>query len=302
MIRLAENFRAVFYTPFYAAQALDAYGRAGVAVEVSTTRAPGESLPRVLSGEIDVCWGGPMRVLDLHARDAGCPLVCFGEVVRRDPFFLVGSRPRPRFSFDDLPGRRFAVVSEVATPWLCLRQDLREAGIDPAALTLAPMATMAENAERLRAGRLDVIQVFEPYVEALVREGAGHVWYASAWRGPTSYTSFYTTRRVVAEKAGELRRMRRALARVGRWLGRSRAEDVAAAVAGFFPGLAAEVLTGAVGRYQELGVWGFHPLLSRRGFPRLKRALLAGGLMIRDVAYEACVATDLGTRDGIDAA
>jgi NitT/TauT family transport system substrate-binding protein len=35
---------------------------------------------------------------------------------------------------------RIATVSEVPTPWLCLQEDLRQAGIDPARLDPSPIA------------------------------------------------------------------------------------------------------------------------------------------------------------------
>jgi NitT/TauT family transport system substrate-binding protein len=40
IIKLAENFRAVFYAPFYATQALGFYAREGVEVELIKSPAP----------------------------------------------------------------------------------------------------------------------------------------------------------------------------------------------------------------------------------------------------------------------
>ena len=39
-IRLMENFRAIFYSPYYATHALGFYEREGVAVELLTSNAP----------------------------------------------------------------------------------------------------------------------------------------------------------------------------------------------------------------------------------------------------------------------
>ena len=127
-----------------------------------------------------------MRILVARDRDPAATLVSFCEVVTRDPFFLIGREPRPGFTLADLAGLRVATVSEVPTPWLCLQEDIRQAGCDPLALDRIDDQTMAQNTDALRAGALDVIQVFEPFVQELVSEGAGHVWYAAADRGPTS--------------------------------------------------------------------------------------------------------------------
>jgi NitT/TauT family transport system substrate-binding protein len=73
--------------------------------------APGDAIAHLLDGTIDLTWGGPMRVMSAHDRDDQSPLVCFGEVVSKDPFFLIGnSRP---FELPDLAHLRFATVSEV---------------------------------------------------------------------------------------------------------------------------------------------------------------------------------------------
>ena len=54
---------------------------------------------------------------------------------------------------------------------------------------------MAENAVALRTGKLDAVQLFQPYAEELIASGAGHVWNAAASRGLTAYTTLVTRRR-----------------------------------------------------------------------------------------------------------
>src|SRR5205085_9897447 len=86
--RIAENFRAVFYAPFYAIRALELAEREGLAVEWLPSDAPGGTIEEVKHGRIDAQWGGPMRVLKDHDSTPadGARLVCFSEVVGRDPF------------------------------------------------------------------------------------------------------------------------------------------------------------------------------------------------------------------------
>ena len=80
-------------------------------------------------------------------RNPDCGLAVFCEVVGRDPFFILGRWPNDRFVFRDLKDVLFAPVSEVPTPWMCLQQDLRLAGIDTRSLRLHEGRSMAENAE-----------------------------------------------------------------------------------------------------------------------------------------------------------
>ncbi|MDD9904524.1 MAG: ABC transporter substrate-binding protein, partial [Rhodospirillaceae bacterium] len=190
-LTLFEPFRAVFYTPFYAAHALGAYGAEGVDVNTVTSGAD-VTVSGLIAGDTDVTWGGPMRIQYTYDQQPDCAVVSFCEVVTRDPFFLVGREPKPNFKMADLMDIRLATVSEVNTPWLCLQEDLRRADLDPDQVTRVLGNTMAENDAALRAGEIDVIQVFQPFPEQLVADGAGHIWYAAATRGATSYTTLST--------------------------------------------------------------------------------------------------------------
>src|SRR5688572_25307683 len=207
-ITLIENFRAAFYAPFYAASALGAYAAEGLEVEMKMSAELGKALQ---SGEVS--WGGPLRVMAALDKDPKGGYVAFCEVVGRDPFYLVGRKPNPGFRVQDLPKWTLAQVTEVPTPWICLQYDLRRAGADPAAVKLAPPRTMAQNAAALTAGEVEVVQVFEPYARQLADAGSGHIWYASADRGPTSYTSFNTTRAFLERKPDVALRMTRAMYR-----------------------------------------------------------------------------------------
>jgi len=287
-ITLVETFRAIFYAPFYAAHALGAWRAEGLDVRLETAASTAVT-GGLLSADADVSWGGPMRLLFAHDRDRGSDLVGFCEVVTRDPFVVVGREPKPGFRPSDLAGLRFAAVSEVPTPWLCLQDDLRRAGVDPAAVRRLPDRPMADNAQALCDGAADAAQLCEPFVERLVRGGAGHVWYAAAERGPTSYTTLFTTRPTLRERRGEMLAMTRALYRTQKWLHGQDAPAIADAIAGFFPDLTTDLLAACIARYVRLGVWGRNPLLPRGGFERLRAACLSGGLIGRGAAYEDCI-------------
>src|SRR5262245_19175859 len=121
-IVLQETLRAVFYAPFYAALARKAFQPEGVEVSLITAPTPSAAARGLVDGAADVAWGGPMRVLRTYEIEPNCDLVCFCEVVTRDPFFLLGRAPKPGFRFADLQGLRLATVSEVPTPWFACRR------------------------------------------------------------------------------------------------------------------------------------------------------------------------------------
>ena len=286
-IRLAENFRAVFYAPFYATQALGFYAREGVEVELLPSPAPAAAQKDLLDGTIDLSWGGPMRVMKARDEDPRSPLVCFCEVVARDPFFLIGRSPT--WTLADVPRLRLATVSEVPTPWLCLQHDLRRNGIDPERLDRVTTRTMSGNLEALRNGELDVAQMFEPHVSMALQQGIGKVLYAASTRGPTVYTTFLATRDGIARNRSAIAAMVRAIRHMQAWLYQHSAEDLAEVVAPFYPDLAPDLLTNALRRYRDAGLWARYPKVSREGFTRLAESLLSGGFVSRLPAYDDCV-------------
>lgn len=288
-VTLHENFRAVFYAPFYLPFALDAFEAEGLDVVLEPSDAPGPTARNRDDAAPAVWWGGPMRILVDRDRDPGSTLVSFCEVVTRDPFFLVGRGPNPNFSFNDLVGLRIAIVSEVPTPWMCLQQDLRDAGVDPESIDRITDRSMAESADALRAGEIDVIQVFEPFVEQIVSEGAGRIWYAAARRGPTSYTSFYAAQRTLTDYRESMLAMTRAIHRSQTWLQDADPMTVAATLAEYFPDLDSGTLAGCVARYKSLGLWGRDPYLPQAGFNRLRQSCLSGGLIKHGAEFTECV-------------
>ena len=288
-ITLLENFRAVFYTPFYAASSLGAYEEEGVDVRMETTPDPARNAELLVSGEAQVSWGGPMRVMVAYDKDPGCGLKVFCEVVCRDPFFLIGREPNPAFRMSDLVGPKVATVSEVPTPWMCLQYDVRLAGLEPGALNRIPDRTMGENADALRAGEVDVVQVFQPFAEALIRGGAGHAWYQAAERGLTTYTAFYASGAFLRENPEAALGMTRAMAKTERWLAENDAESVARLVKPWFGDMDSGLLTQAVARYKSLGLWNRNPRLAQESFEWLLAACLSGGLIETGVSFDQAV-------------
>ena len=288
-ITLQENLRGILYTPFYAALALGAYRREGLEVGFVSAPEPARAVEGLFAGTVDVAWGGPMRVMQTYDRRPDCDLVCFGEAVTRDPFFLIGREPRPDFTFADLYGKRIAIVSEVPTPWLCLQEDLRRAGFDPDGLPRVADRTMAENVAALRRGELDVVQLFQPFAEERIAAGGGHLWYAAATRGPTSYTSFYTRRTTLTTRREELKMLVRGLYRTQKWLHASPPGAITEAIQSFFPAVPASLLQAAIARYLELGIWGRNPILPRAGYERLRAGLISARFVKQAAPFEQAV-------------
>jgi NitT/TauT family transport system substrate-binding protein len=295
-IVLSENFRALFYAPFYAAYATGAFTDAGVEVVLKPSPNPEAAATALRAGEVDVMWGGPLRVMIVQDREPGADFVCFCDVVARDPFFIIGARPKPDFKFADLAALKFATVSEVPTPWICLANDIRQAGVDPDSLRRVADRSMAENEAALRTGTVDAIQVFQPYAERLIASGAGHIWNAAATRGLTAYTTLVTRRETLTKRADDLLAMTRGMHRSLQWFAKTPAVEIALLLKDFFPDVEPPIFAAAIERYRALGLWGADPVVRREGYDRLHAAMRAFGTLSRDIAFESCVDTTLAKR------
>jgi NitT/TauT family transport system substrate-binding protein len=293
MITLSENFRALFYTPFYAAQATGAYAKEGVEVTLRLSSDPAQTAASLRSGEVDVMWGGPLRVLLTHDANPGSDVVCFCDVVARDPFFVIGREPRPTFRPRDLARVRLGTVSEVPTPWLCLQDDIRRDGADPDAVTRVTDQTMAANAAALLAGELDAVQVFQPHAEDLLASSGGHLWYAAASRGLTAYTTLVTRRSVIEAKRDELLGMVRAMYRTLRWMAATPGAEVQRILADYFPDVPPAIYAAAIDRYRALQLYSPDPLTRPEGFDRLAAAMRSGGVLDRAIPFGDCVDNSL---------
>lgn len=288
-LTVSENFRAAFYAPFYAIRALGFAAREGLDIEWLPGERPGGALQQVKTGRIDAMWGGPMRVI--AENDAGAvddaSLVSFAEVVGRDPFYVIGPG-KENFQLKDLAVMRLGVVSEVETPWYCLRADLEDAGVDTKAMKLTTGLTMPRQLEALAAGKLDAVQCFEPYASQALASG-NEILYAAASRGPCVYTTFYTARATAQKRGAELAALTRATQAMLDWLAAEGPDALARTAAPFFPGLPESLLREAYARYHANGLWSRSATVSAAGFERLEYSMHKGGYIKRRHAYAECV-------------
>lgn len=292
-LTLAENFRAVFYTPFYLLKELRLAEQAGLNIEWLAPGTPGGAIDQIKDGSVDLTWGGPMRVMKDHdtCPADGSSLLCFGEVVARDPFFLVGSQKS--FSLKDLAHLRFSLVAEVPTPWLCLQADLRAVGLNIEQLERSGRLkrdwTMAEQIRALNTQDIDVIQLFEPFVSEVLKSSQHQILYAAHGRGPTVYTTFICSQDGFAKKQAEFARLNEVLGSLQTWLHTHSAQDIAQRVQPYFAQLELVALTSAIDRYLKNQVWATTPEMSRAGFDRLADSLHSGGFIQTRILYDSCV-------------
>ena len=137
------------------------------------------------------------------------------------------------------------------------------------------------------------VQVFEPFASALLADGAGHVWYAQASRGPTSYTTFYARRGLLAARRDELRRMVRAIYRTQRWVADASGEAIAEAIAHYFADVPPAILARPVRATRRWVSGAAIRVLPRAGYDRLRASLVSGGFVSPGTPFAVAVDNSL---------
>jgi NitT/TauT family transport system substrate-binding protein len=187
---------------------------------------------------------------------------------------------------------RLGVVSEVPTPWYCLRADLEDAGVDTAAMRsrglLVDKLTMPQQLEALAAGKLDAVQLFEPYASRALAEGNAML-YAASSRGPTCYTTFITSRDGASKRRDEFAALTRATQAMLDWIAKEGPAELARVTGSFFPDVPQDLLCSALERYHRAGLWSRTTAVSKAGFERLAYSLHDGGFIAHRATYAECV-------------
>ena len=292
-LTLAENFRAIFYTPFYLLKALGLAEQVGLDLRWLPPGSPGGAIDAIKNGTVDLTWGGPMRVMKDHdtTPSNGQSLLCFGEVVSRDPFFLLGKKKLGRFELAQLRQLRLAQVSEVPTPWLCLQADLRDLGLNISEIEdlLTRSLRMSEQIQALKAGTLDVAQLFEPLASELLCDPNYQILYAAHTRGPTVYTTLICSRDGWEKNQLAFTVLREVLGTLQQWMHTQTPATIASHVQSFFPELSPQQLESALTRYLHNEVWAKSPEMSKAGFDRLSYSLQSGGFIRTQIDFASCI-------------
>ena len=210
-----ENFRAIFYAPYYATHALGFYEREGVEVELLTSDAPGDAVPKLIDGS-DRHHLGRADAGDEGARPgpalaAGVASARWCRTIRSS---CSAQAPAQPFRLDRSAGQAVRIGVRGADALDVPAAGPARAGIDPDELARISDRAMTRNYAALKAGEIDVMQAFEPFVSMAEKDRAGDVLYAASTRGPTVYTAFIATRDACTKHRDEFAAMTRATAKM----------------------------------------------------------------------------------------
>jgi NitT/TauT family transport system substrate-binding protein len=149
--------------------------------------------------------------------------------------------------------------------------------------------SMPEQIQALKAGTLDVAQLFEPLASELLTDSAYQVLYAAHTRGPTVYTTLSCSREGWAKNHAAFTLLHDVLRTLQTWMHAQTPAIIASHVQPFFPELGAQHLEHAIARYLENGIWATSPEMSKTGFDRLSYSLYSGKFIRTQIDFASCI-------------
>lgn len=297
-VTVSEVIRSVFYAPLYVADGAGIFEDHGLSVTIETANGSDKVTAALLAEHADVGLMGPEAAIFLQNQDSSNKVTVFHQMTQRDGSFLVSREEMPDFEVDDLEGQTVLGWRPGSMPQMVMQNlvDSHDTELGDYVTNIeAPALPGAFN-----SGQGDVIQVFEPIATTLIEDTGAHMLGSvGQLADPAPYTAFAALDKAVTEDEERLATFSAALSEATDFVLEEPAEDVADALASYFPDSSPELLASSIERYREAEVWAEDPEVDVDQFEHLQDIMVNGGVLEdgERVDFE-----DVVTRDVAEAA
>ena len=290
-IRVCEVTHSVFYAPQYVAIAQGFFAEEGIDIELSNGQGADAVMSAVLSGNMDIGFAGPEAAIYVYNEGKEDYTQVFAQVTKRDGSFLVGRYPDEDFTWDKLKGKVVLPGRKGGVPYMTLEHVIRKNGLDPANdLTLDSSVQYALMTAAFTAGTGDYFTCFEPTASMLEAEGKGYIVAAVGdGAGDIPYTAYFAKKSYITENEELITAFTRAIYKGQQWVQTHSAQEIATAVAEFFPDTSPELLTASVQSYMDIGAWCETPVMQQTSFEKLQEVMQEAGELTTKAPFEKVV-------------
>ena len=200
----------------------------------------------IRDGEVDIVQSAVSSSWKPRERGVEPLPVHFAQINQRDGFFLAGRQPDSAFDWKKLEGRGL-LADHGLQPLVMLKYAIRHNGADWNKIKAIDAGAPAKMEAAFQAGTGDYLHLQGPVVAGEIVASVG------ASMPPVAFSSLCCAREY--QKTEGYKAFLKTYARAREWVQTAPAEEVAAAEASFFPGIAPELLADTVRRYQAVGCW-----------------------------------------------
>ena len=278
---------SVFYSPLIAAIAAGFLEDEGLAAVYFAKPPQRNHYEMFRNGEIDIMQAAVSTSWDPLSKGMRDIPVHFAQINQRDGFFLTARTARQAFEWRQLEGARL-LADHAQQPFAMLKFGLHLKGVDLDRVELVNAGSPDAMEKAFREGQADYIHLQAPAPQQLERDGIGTVVAVMGEAIPAvAFSSIMATREFL--RTPKAQAFMRAYQRSLRFVIESSPRDIAAVEAGFFPGVAADVMEAAIARYQQLGTWRLDPAITREQYETAMDIFLYAGVFKERFPYEDVV-------------
>jgi NitT/TauT family transport system substrate-binding protein len=301
-LKVAEVVRSQLFAPMYVAMSEGFMKDQGIDIELVTANGGDRVGALVISSQADVGLAGPEVAIYIFNSESPDKPVMFCSVNATDGFFFVSRNKLEPFDWNSLRNRKIIGWRPGSTPQLFFEYVLKQKGVD--AETIKNIITNVPPPAREGAwlsGIGDFGIFNEPSTSNLERAGQVHVL-ASIGKelGRAENTVFFGKKSWYEQNREVAQKLTNAIAKAQVWMKTADNEQIASAIAPYFPGVPIEISVTVVKRYRGTGapVWSESTVIDRGGLAKLQEIMAMGGVIAPEkvVPYEAIVASDVALK------
>ena len=292
-VKVAEVAHSIFYAPQYVAHSLGYFEEEGLDVELLLVPGADKVTAAVLSGDVNIGFCGSEATIYIYNGGEKDYLVNFAALTKRDGSFIVSREQYDNFSLDDLKGKTIIGGRIGGIPEMTLEWSLKENGIDPKNdLTIDTSIEFASMAGAFIGGTGDFVSLFEPQALEVEKQGYGYV-VASLGElgGVVPYTAYNAKKSYIESHEKEIEGFTRAIQKGLDYVYTHSDEEVANAIASYFPDTEIEDLIKIVKRYRDNDSWFKTTMITEEDYKHIEEIMKNAGELTESAPYDKLVTT-----------
>lgn len=297
-IALSEVTRSIFYAPQYVALSQGFFEEEGLEIELTTAQGADAVMTSVLAGQSDIGFAGPEASIYVYNEGKEDYTEVFAQLTKRDGSFLVSRNSNPNFKWTDVKGSTIIPGRKGGVPYMTLLYVLNKYGIDPSKdVVLDDSISFDLMAGAFSSGNADYVSLFEPTASSTEIAGKGYVVTSIGKEtDELPYTAYFAKKSYIEENPEIIQKFTNAIYKGQKWVEEHSMEEVADAIASYFPNTDRELLITVLNRYKEIDVWNKTPYLSEEGFELLQTIIQDAGELKQKAPYNKVVNNDFANK------
>ena len=270
-VRLNEVVRSVFYAPMYAAINNGYFQEEGIEIDLSTGQGADKTMQQVLSKNADIGFAGPEQVVYINNQGRDDYPILFASLTQKDGSFLVSRTDEKDFKWESLKGKTVIGGRPGGVPQMTLEYVLKNHGLQPGTdVQFVTNLDFTATAAAFKSGTGNYVALFEPTATVLEKDGGGYIVSSIGKEaGSIAYTAFFATKSYIDENPETVQSFTNAIYKGQLWVSSHSDEEVAKAIASFFPGTDIDILANVVKNYRDADAFAPDPTVKAENLTKL---------------------------------